>query len=229
MRHTATLWSQGGRGAEQAARALRIFCANVIDKPAALKYRRIKAAGAAFSASVAACPGALDVLQACGFVRQQHWDGAYWVLHRVDEPLLRQVRAELDAGLTAFSKLREDRGQSFAHMASSASGMHYDSGVPATAVSTNDQRHIVRCTTSAISTATQRAAEPKDQDVHMRRQLQARAIVHRVSAQQQRVERERASRYRQHAAGLALAIVMLAVAAVWVVGSIGSESGRSDG
>jgi hypothetical protein len=72
MPHTHALWERGGAAALPAARSLSAVCRNVLEHPTVLRYRRLRAEGAASSAfqtRIAGAGGALDVLVICGFER----------------------------------------------------------------------------------------------------------------------------------------------------------------
>ena len=92
MTHTATLWSRGGASVLAAATTLRKLCANILDAPGQLKYRRVRCSK---------LDGLLDegLLVHCGFSRLEYPDGLYWVMHSVDVKLLRAVLRELDLGI----------------------------------------------------------------------------------------------------------------------------------
>ena len=79
-----------------AARTLRKLCANIVESPGMLKYRRVRMTKVA-----SLLPEAL--LVHCGFSRLTYPDGDYWVMHRVDETLLRSVVKELDLALSTAS------------------------------------------------------------------------------------------------------------------------------
>ena len=117
LRHTAPLWMQGGEAAELAARTIRTYLSNVLAHPTRREYRRVKESGAAFASRVACCPGALSVLAAMGWSREQcdgrsragresglYPDAVYWVLKEVDSANLREVVRELDIGIAATSR-----------------------------------------------------------------------------------------------------------------------------
>lgn len=91
LQRTAPLWLQGGEAAELAAHTVRAYLSNVLDHPTRLEYRRVKESGSAFKNRVACCPGALSVLAATGWSREQYPDAIYWVLKEVRELDLREV------------------------------------------------------------------------------------------------------------------------------------------
>ena len=98
MTHTAPLWRTGGPQVMLAARTLRKLCANVVDSPGILKYRRVRMAKVD-----SLLPEAL--LVHCGFSKLTYPDGDYWVMHNVDEALLRSVVKELDLALSTAQSL----------------------------------------------------------------------------------------------------------------------------
>ena len=98
MTHTASLWRMGGPTVMSAARTLRKLCANIVESPGMLKYRRVRMAKVD-----SLLPEAL--LVHCGFSRLTYPDGDYWVMHRVDETLLRSVVKELDLALSTAQSL----------------------------------------------------------------------------------------------------------------------------
>lgn len=81
-----------------AARTLRKLCANIVDSPGILKYRRVRMAKVD-----SLLPEAL--LVHCGFSKLTYPDGDYWVMHNVDEALLRSVVKELDLALSTAQNL----------------------------------------------------------------------------------------------------------------------------
>lgn len=98
MTNTAPLWTMGGPKVMSAARTLRKLCTNILDSPGILKYRRVRIAKVD-----SLLPEAL--LVHCGFSRLTYPDGDYWVMHRVDEALLRSVVKELDLALSTAQSL----------------------------------------------------------------------------------------------------------------------------
>lgn len=110
MTHTAALWSRGGVGVLSAAATLRKMCANILDSPGVLKYRRVRCAK---------LDGLLDegLLRHCGFSRLEYPDGLYWVMHSVDVVLLRAVLRELDLGIATACRHRERAGATAADAA----------------------------------------------------------------------------------------------------------------
>ena len=98
MTHTASLWRMGGPKVMSAARTLRKLCANIVESPGMLKYRRVRMTKVA-----SLLPEAL--LVHCGFSRLTYPDGDYWVMHRVNETLLRNVVKELDLALSTAQSL----------------------------------------------------------------------------------------------------------------------------
>ena len=98
MTHTAPLWRTGGPQVMLAARTLRKLCANIVDSPGILKYRRVRVAKVD-----SLLPEAL--LVHCGFSKLTYPDGDYWVMHNVDEALLRSVVKELDLALSTAQSL----------------------------------------------------------------------------------------------------------------------------
>jgi hypothetical protein len=205
MPHTAPLWGEGGARIETAANALVTLCSNVLDKPAVLKYRRVPASGNAFTTRIAAVPGALAVLVACGFSRQTYPDGEYWVLHSVDAKLLTAVLSELRVGLQTIERLRDKRAS--ADPPDAAVPLEGAADPPA-AAPTWQSLWEEPCVDAPAAEGLQqrRAAESLDGDVpqsagvgvsadEWSRQLAARSIVHRVAARekQRRAARQRTS------------------------------------
>lgn len=192
--NTAPLWQKGGSRAEAAAAALKTYLANVLDRPSQLRYRRIRVSSDGFSRLVAACPGALEVLQHCGFTRSQLPDGEYWIMHKVDERLLRDTLGELSCALRTASVLREARSRS---AASDSGAPASDSGARASTVDGAPTSAAVPVPVSGELNHTELPAHPtgvsgehfaataaltkptrEDAAYEMRRQLRARAAVH---------------------------------------------------
>ena len=98
MTHTAPLWLTGGPKVMLAARTLRKLCSNIVDSPGILKYRRVRMAKVD-----SLLPEAL--LVHCGFSKLTYPDGDYWVMHNVNEALLRSVVKELDLALSTAQSL----------------------------------------------------------------------------------------------------------------------------
>lgn len=161
LEHIAPLLANGGARAEGAAGALITICKNILHKPGELRYRRLPSRGAAFTARVASCPGALDVLLSMGFTEQRYPDQDYWVLHQVNSQLLHSILRELEIFEETAAKLRI-------------------------------RRHL----TEASESVSEHALDGQDGDTdpprldssgsEIRRQLAARAVVHRVAATQLR-------------------------------------------
>ena len=120
LQRTAPLWLQGGEAAELAAHTVRAYLSNVLDHPTRLEYRRVKESGSAFKNRVACCPGALSVLAATGWSREQYPDAIYWVLKEVRELDLREVVRELDLGIAAASRLSSARAAAAEEAAAAA-------------------------------------------------------------------------------------------------------------
>lgn len=102
MPHTAALWSRGGADLLRAAAMLRKLCANILDSPGVLRYRRVR---------VTKVDGILpeEQLARCGFSRSMYPDGEYWVMHTVDEQLLRAVVQEINMGIATAHGLAETK------------------------------------------------------------------------------------------------------------------------
>ena len=98
MTHTASLWRTGGTNVMSAASTLRTMCVNVLDSPGILKYRRVRV-----TKVDSLLPEA--VLVHCGFSRVTYPDDVYWVMHKVDETLLRGVVRELDLAMSTAQSL----------------------------------------------------------------------------------------------------------------------------
>jgi len=118
LRHTPDLWRGVGRRSEaerartaaaiDTASALRIIVENVLERPSELRYRRLSATSATFTRRVASCEGGLTVLRAAGFELQSMGPSLrFWVLPStaVDEARLRQIRTEIDLGITAARRI----------------------------------------------------------------------------------------------------------------------------
>jgi hypothetical protein len=109
MTHTAPLWQCGGVRAQRAARSLVTLVRNILEKPHILKYRSVPCSGAAFTARVASCEGALTVMANIGFVRQRLPSGDHFVMIRVDAVQLLAALRELELGLQTWRKYAEGR------------------------------------------------------------------------------------------------------------------------
>lgn len=197
--HTASLW-RGGAKVEQTAEALRTYLSNILDRPSELRFRRIRELSSGFSSRVARCAGAMIVLQRCGFERVEYPDGFYWVLKHVDAALLDAVRTELNIGLSACARMRQTRQRVAIH-------------------ETTEQCEVAAGAQAAVLDE-QHEAAPKllggcslpdaTAGYQQRRQLQARAVIHRVRAAQMAQERQR--RWRSVLRwGLAAAVTLAAV------------------
>jgi len=176
MVHTHELW--GSTGALPAAEALSTYISNILDRPSALKFRRVKSTAAAFERLIARCPAALAVFKRCGFTLVDFPDAQYWVMHTVDESHLRSVLDELQAGIRTAKQLqaakraessaaaRAEREDDFSRGEWHGNGSSGSAAIPAGFSEPNLLRGLPK----------QRAADVQ------RRQLQARSAVLRAQA-----------------------------------------------
>uniref|UniRef100_A0A7S0L3G6 PUB domain-containing protein n=1 Tax=Coccolithus braarudii TaxID=221442 RepID=A0A7S0L3G6_9EUKA len=104
---TAPMWAC--EGALTAAEVLLTYVANVLDKPSAFKFRRISAGASGFVNKLGACSGAMEVFCRCGWTLTTLPHGDFYVLHRVDVPLLRKVRTELSVAIRTAEAIRTSR------------------------------------------------------------------------------------------------------------------------
>eukprot|EP00900_Chrysochromulina_parva_P020845 jgi/Chrpa1/3394/Chrysochromulina_OHIO_Genome00014762-RA len=194
---TASLWKLGG-GTERtmtAGRNLRAIIDNILEKPSELRYRRLRAEGAAFATRVLACPGAIEVLKAVGFEIVQYPDGLYWTLRTVDAALLSEARLELDAGLKAVRRLLSVHDEPHRRETPTRIRDADSNGVALPvflAVSEIENGGVALERESPVEPMAGIAAGgPRHAmaAISMSRQLQARAIIHRVKSRDEEVER----------------------------------------
>ena len=204
---------------ETAADALLTLCRNVVQKPSNLKYRRVPAFGGAFSARVAACPGALDVLETCGFKLTTYHDGDYYVLHQVNVSLLTAVIRELEIGLETVERVRAKRAAADAASAKASAEEEDLEPFEATAAA-GGAVGAAACSWSAEAGAASHARQhPQPADIaaiqgdpepDAHRQLAARSVVHRVAARELKERQKRARQQRGAAATICAGFVVLA-------------------
>ena len=203
MTHTAPIWAEGksARRVKTAAEALTKIMDNILEKPSILKYRRLPANGTAFVSRVVACPGALEVLKNVGFTTLTYPNGEYFVLHRVDEHLLRAALVELRVGLSAIEQRRvalagaADAGDSYAV----AQDVDYHD-VSNDAEEDVQQHHQQRQQPDSTPM-------PTAEQATMARQLQARSVVHRIAAREASAMAR--ARWRWNAMIFALVVAVL--------------------
>ena len=175
---------------------------NILEKPSILKYRRLPANGTAFVSRVVACPGALEVLKNVGFTTLPYPNGEYFVLHRVDEHLLRAALVELRVWLRAIEQRRvalagaADAGDSYAQDVD-----YHD--VSNDAEEDVQQHHQQRQQPNSTPI-------PTAEQATMARQLQARSVVHRIAAREASAMAR--ARWRWNTAIFALVAAVLGVA-----------------
>ena len=170
---THVLWERGGTKAEAAARALRAYCHNVLERPSELRFRRVRECGTAFTSLILGCHGALEVLKLCGFERTEGFpDGTYYVLRRVDANLLSEVRNELDLGLKAISLARQAKAAACRFEADGVGGTFSSCAIGADAGSVDTSASC-----AAGADAGSRSSDlSHGSDYNLRRQLQARSL-----------------------------------------------------
>lgn len=178
---TRCLWARGGRDAEAAASTLRKIVDNIIERPGELKLRRVREAGATFSSNVLTVPGAMAVLEKCGFERVNYPDGPYWTLRVVNVRLLMEVRLELDAGIAAMRRLHSKRA---VHSDEAEPVDSSTAQVPQPQLTLPSRSGAHRVNRSEIRVSESASAENTAQSVQLR-QLQARAVVHRIKAREE--------------------------------------------
>ena len=212
MPHTQPLWESEGPKA-LAARTLASICRNVLEKPTQLRFRRLRAANPNFADRVARCPGALAVLQAIGFVSQMYHDGEYWVLRHVNAALLQAVLRECELGLETAARVQRAHASDTANASNET--LADDSGLEAhpTSVELEGDHALNVADTLLRAQSTSMARETVDDSSthNFTRQLQARAIVHRVVAQQLEQQRQRWRRAAGCLAALLLAALVYAL------------------
>ena len=205
MTHTAPIWAEGksARRVKTAAEALAKIMDNILEKPSILKYRRLPANGTAFVSRVVACPGALEVLKNVGFTTLTYPNGEYFVLHRVDEHLLRAALVELRVGLSAIEQRR------VAALAGAAdAGDSYVQDVDYHDVSNDAEEDVQQQQPQRQQPDS--TPMPTVEQATMARQLQARSVVHRIAAREASAMAR--ARWRWNAAIFALVVAVLGVA-----------------
>ena len=190
MPHTATVWSRGGADVLRAAATLRKLCINILNSPGVLRYRR---------ARVTKLDGVLPAEQLvhCGFSRSMYPDGEYWVMHTVDEQLLRAVVRELDLGISTAQGLAEAKRlpaeEKLAPLPASSPTPATPLGTPSAAImrpgaSAAPVAAIMRpgasaTTAGAPTTELRRRLESaREAAPPMDRQLRARSAAHKLAA-----------------------------------------------
>ena len=214
---TASLWRRGG-GTERtmtAARNLRAIIDNILEKPSELRYRRLRAEGAAFATRVLACPGAIEVLKAVGFEIVQYPDGLYWTLRTVDAALLSEARLELDAGLKAVQRLLSVHDEPHRRETPTSIRDAGSNGVALPLLLAVSEIEIGGGASERESPVEPMAGIAAG--VSISRQLQARAIIHRVKSRDEEVERRR--RWRVAGWGTCAAAALMISAAVASLGA----------
>ena len=187
---TLALWACDRLQAETAAQTLRTMCENIRDHPSELRYRRVREAGSAFSSKVRSCPAALDILKRLGFERVRYPDGHYWTLRTVKASTLDEAILELTAGLKALDRVKTVVPVEI------ATATEHAISLPSPQIGTDaDAVHRLR----------PHHAVPNPESTQ--RQLQARAIVHRIKSrteEERRKQRRRAATYATCAAAAAV-------------------------
>ena len=204
MPHTATVWSRGGADVLRAAATLRKLCANILDSPGVLRYRRARASK---------LDGVLlaDQLEHCGFSRCMYPDGEYWVMHTVDEQLLRAVVRELDLGIaTAHGVAETKRMPAVEELAPPTSPSMPAAPLDAPAAVVVPPGASATTAGAPTTELHRRLESAREVAPPMDRQLRARSAAHKLAAARPSQRRWRAA----CSVVLALALTWLAVAVV---------------